>query len=618
MMKHLRIFAVLLLGLFPLALDAAEPRVYLYGTDFSHGAQHRYGANHYGRSQVNYVYAKPNGNESFMTARFRLDSVPAEKLFLTLEARSGTVACQVSLNVNETILFSGKDVFPASWERKRFEIPKDSWKVGENTITIANLENTGNSGDLPWFMMARCSIAGEGYQMPEATDDEKNQGFKVQLPSEVREFPEPLPPGKEPGFAIRGTKGAGWMPEQYLAEIPMLEKYKMNFLMICYTSLFVDQEGNWGNWYRLFESGDVNCDIFFDHSPLYIKMSDRDRAWDNAWWLPLPDDLKEKYMEVFNKAKAHNIQCCFSVHPQFASPRPLDVNSEKDIDDYYQHFAWAQKQGVQWFSVTLDDVHWGTRGPAVAGAEHVHLVNTVFSRLRKNDPEAQMIFCPIPYWGDGTPPEHRAYLGAIAEKLHKDVYVFWTGDGVADIKILSQTARSYKDIVKHRLIIWDNYPVNEFAPILHLGPITGRDADLGEICDGYMGNPMFMPNEANRIPLLTMADYAWNPHAYNPNRSIGQAIMHLAETPEQRETLKSLVELYPGWLFARQVALRRNSAMAQFETLLTSEDPHAARAFMESVETLAARLAKEFPGSYRETHRILQRDIRTMKDQLKQ
>ncbi len=61
----------------------------------------------------------------------------------------------------------------------------------------------------------------------------------VELPKEVRPLPEPLPSGQtKPGFAIRGTKGWNWTSEQYLAEIPVLARYKMNFLMNCYTSMF--------------------------------------------------------------------------------------------------------------------------------------------------------------------------------------------------------------------------------------------------------------------------------------------------------------------------------------------------------------------------------------------
>ena len=45
-----------------------------------------------------------------------------------------------------------------------------------------------------------------------------------------------------------------------------------------------------------------------------------------------------------------------------------------------------------------------------------------------------------------------------------------------------------------------------------------------------MSNPLSPQNDLNRIPLLTCTDYAYNPWDYDPARSIGQAIVHLAKT----------------------------------------------------------------------------------------
>ena len=65
--------------------------------------------------------------------------------------------------------------------------------------------------------------------------------FRVTIPAERSPFPTSLPSGqKEPGFVLRGTKGWAWTWDQYLAEIPYLARYEMNFLMSCYTSVFTD------------------------------------------------------------------------------------------------------------------------------------------------------------------------------------------------------------------------------------------------------------------------------------------------------------------------------------------------------------------------------------------
>ena len=79
--------------------------------------------------------------------------------------------------------------------------------------------------------------------------------------------------------------------------------------------------------------------------------------------------------------------------------------------------------------------------------------------------------------------------------------------------------------------MWDNYPVNDNHPAIHLGPLTGRDKDLCEVVDGYMSNSMGSQSDINSIPVLTALDYAFNPGEYDPSRSIGQVITHM--TPDR-------------------------------------------------------------------------------------
>lgn len=78
--------------------------------------------------------------------------------------------------------------------------------------------------------------------------------------------------------------------------------------------------------------------------------------WVNKWWAPMSEERKADYTRVFRKCERYKINFCFAVHPQLASPRPLDPNQMEDIDACYQHFAWAQQQGVKWFSISLTSV----------------------------------------------------------------------------------------------------------------------------------------------------------------------------------------------------------------------------------------------------------------------
>ncbi len=396
--------------------------------------------------------------------------------------------------------------------------------------------------------------------------------FTVTVPAKKLPFPTPLPAGQgEPKFSLRGTKGWAWTWEQYLDEIPVLARYKMNFLMSCYTSVFTDPE-----------------------------------KFVNRWWEPLPEKTLAGIDKVARACRANGIVFCFSFHPALFSDRPLRYDNDADVDAMWRNYAAVQSLGVRWFSLSYDDIDVSGRDIAALGAAHAGLANRLFRRLREKDPEAQLIFCPVYYWGAADAGEAKLYTEALGRALDKDIFVFWTGDAVITGRISRACAESFRKTVNHRIVIWDNYPVNDRSGALHLGPVTGRDPDLDEVAYGYMSNPHSPQNEINRIPLLTCADYAFNPRAYDPARSIGQAIVHLAETAGQRAVLKDLVELYPGNLISGSTLTGYNCVLEKLAALLNKPDGRElAGRFIARVEDVAARLKREFPGHYSETKKTL-------------
>jgi hypothetical protein len=400
--------------------------------------------------------------------------------------------------------------------------------------------------------------------------------FWVALPSERCSFPEPLRQGATPGFKYRGTKGWMWTPQQYLAEIPFLARFKMNFLMSCYLSWFdIENHPDW-------HDGEAN-----------------------RWWEDLPAWKKEAYEEVVRQCQAHEIDFCFGMSPSVCCRRSLDDNFPESVELLWKHFGWAQKLGVKWFNLDITE--------GVDASSQARVVNAIFRRLRANDTDAQMIFCPTLYWGDGTGKVQQPYLETLARELDADIHLFWTGDAVVG-RITRRGAESFRRISGHRIFLWDNYPVNDDQPAMHLGPVIDREPDLCEVIDGYMSNPHSKQNEINRVPLATCADYAWNPHAYDPSRSIGQAIMHLAETAPQRELLRDLVEAYPGMLIYGRSATDLNCVRDQYERI--SGAPHsrqAALAFITRVGDLSLRLKQLFPAQYAAERKTIDDDLHVLK-----
>jgi len=379
-----------------------------------------------------------------------------------------------------------------------------------------------------------------------------------------------------PRFRFRGMKGWWWTLDQYLAEIPFIAGSKLNFLM--------------------------DCDGLI-------------RLRSDEWWKPMKDARKKAYLRLIHACRENDITFCFAQQPHFVASHLLDEISGRSFDAFYQHFDWAQKQGVQWFSICLDGTSWGSAGPAAGGATHAAMVNAVFDRLRTEETEAQFIFCPVACWGDGTNPEHRAYLENLGRDLRPEVFVFWNGDGVVTHRITRVAAESYKKIVKHRLFLWDNYPVNDGSPTLHLGPVSGRDADLCEVIEGYLSNAMYPQSQINRLPLATCADYALNPAAYKPARSIGQSILRLGGTSGQQELLKRLVEAYPGFIVAGG-GTGTNPVREKFANAL-ARSAKLAQSVLRQAVAMCRSFAGLFPHQFTDARQMVANDIGWMKQQMR-
>jgi hyaluronoglucosaminidase len=108
----------------------------------------------------------------------------------------------------------------------------------------------------------------------------------------------------------------------------------------------------------------------------------------------------------------------------------------------------------------------------------------------------------------------------LGEYLPSNVACFWTGPSVVSKKISLAHVQKIAQRVRHRLLLWDNYPVNDLSmrDELHLGPLQGRDPKLPRTVYGYLSNPL-LQERLSFIPLATCFDYAADPAHYDPESS---------------------------------------------------------------------------------------------------
>jgi hypothetical protein len=299
-----------------------------------------------------------------------------------------------------------------------------------------------------------------------------------------------------PALAIRGIKGLWWKPGQYVEMMAWLPEHKFNFFMFCYTM----------------------------YPQTYVE-----------WRKPFTAEQLAEMKRVVDYCAPRHVRVCLSINPSISAKPTLIYASEDDLKTLLGKLKSAYDIGVRSFAVCLDDIALDLQNDEDKtrfknfGEAQGYFIGRLSEELGKTDPRIELIFCPTTYTTTSVSgPIQEEYITTIGKLVPPRVKVFWTGPVVCSPSITSADADKFGAWIGRKPFVWDNYPVNDYCPSrLYLGPLKNRSADLYEHISGWISNPMFQ-SEASKIPLATVADYLWNPEAYDPIRSHRAAIGRMA------------------------------------------------------------------------------------------
>ncbi|WP_243646995.1 beta-N-acetylhexosaminidase family protein [Scopulibacillus darangshiensis] len=262
------------------------------------------------------------------------------------------------------------------------------------------------------------------------------------------------------------------------------------------------------------------------------------------WREPYPQDRLDDLKELVDKAKENHVKLTFSLSPG----NTVCYSGDKDFELLMNKMQAVWDLGVRSYAIFLDDISYNFHcdqdkamfgddpNPTAAGQAYLlNRFNKEFIQTHKG--ADRLITVPTGYAGNDS----TVYRERFADLLNQDTIVMWTGPAVVPENVTSEGAEKVSQIFKHDLLLWDNYPVNDYdRNRLFLGPLVKRDADLTE--HGVLGvtaNPM-NEAEASKIPLYTIADYTWNPHHYDPKDSWERSIQSFGG--DAAEALKDFAE----------------------------------------------------------------------------
>lgn len=231
----------------------------------------------------------------------------------------------------------------------------------------------------------------------------------------------------------------------------------------------------------------------------------------SKWRDPYPDDQIRAFETLIEHGRSVGVDFCFTISPG------LDWN---DADDsvLIDKLRTLSDVGCTSFGVLWDDV---PPGGAELGEMHARATAAATQAVDGT----RWWTVGTDYAVDGPTP----YLEAFCNTLPDDVTVAWTGPHVVSLDITRTQAQALSDALGRKLMLWENFPVNDgpMSGVLHIGPYPQRDPGLVDASSGVLFN--LMPQAiANRIGVACGARFWRDPFS------------------DREATWREVVTSYPG------------------------------------------------------------------------
>ena len=318
---------------------------------------------------------------------------------------------------------------------------------------------------------------------------------------------------------------------------------------------------------------------------IYVYSPKDDPFLRERWRDEYPPDQLATIKELVDRAAANHVQFTYALSPGLS----VCYSSDADAQALIRKFQSLWDIGVRTFAVPLDDISYTTwnwdadaakfgTGGAAAGIAQAFLLNRVQQDFIATHPGAERLqMVPTEYYDLAD----SGYKTALRTRLDPAILVEWTGVGVIAPQITEAQARQAKQVFGHDILVWDNYPVNDYlTQRLLMGPYVGRELAVAPVLAGLTANPMVQA-EASKIAEFTSADFLWNPSKYDPDKSwaaaladFGGAALPALQVFAENNYAGVLSRLDTGKPDSDSPVLR--PLLTSFWTALDGPDPHGA------------------------------------------
>ncbi len=307
----------------------------------------------------------------------------------------------------------------------------------------------------------------------------------------------------------------------------------------------------------------------------------------NTYFYAPKDDIyhREKWREFYPESELNSLKILvdyakdnyFNFNWCIGPGLSYKYTSDKDFELLIDKIKSIYNIGVRGFGLLLDDIPWefqysedAEQYDGIVDA-HIALINKVYDELKAFDSTIKLTVCPTQYSGD----ENGYYVTKFGKGIPSDVSMFWTGEEICSRVLTVRESQELLRSTAHKPLFWDNYPVNdcEMFQEMHLGAIIGRDKALYKACEGLISNVMEYA-ECSKIPLMTIADYLWNPVCYNPDEALKNA--HKELLGEKADLFKYFADHLGVSCLSKYSSALMSDTLAHINFLLSSGDKEGA------------------------------------------
>ncbi len=269
-------------------------------------------------------------------------------------------------------------------------------------------------------------------------------------------------------------------------------------------------EGYYGKPYTWEERFDV-VDFASKHKMnAYFYAPKDDRYHRDLWRESYPADQLKKVEELKRYADERDVMFYYCLSPG----ADFRYTCEGDYEVLLKKFREVEALGVEEFAILFDDISGKLTEEdktrfSTCGEAHAYVANWLNGRLRRKH---KLIICPTDYFQNFDTP----YREELRKYLDRDIQVIWTGYNVIAEAIPERDCRIATENFERELVLWDNYPVNDYKPYgrIYMDAVCNRTHKIANYHVGAISNVSELW-ESSKFMLCSFAEWMWNAENYD-------------------------------------------------------------------------------------------------------